>query len=517
MEGSPSDKRPPEVTDPEEAFDLDAIRASLRASGVGVWFFDPRSDQVVWDEEMCRIAGCPPGKNPTRYGEWREFVHPEDRARVEAIFDDSVIHGVYPDLEHRLVRPDGTVRHILAKGTVVLGDDGRPTRINGVVVDLTDRRQLEDKIREDMRLESLGRLAGGIAHDFNNMLTVILGSANLALDVVGARGEVAESLLAIREAAERSATLTAQLLAFARRHAIRPLPTDLSALVVHGLPMLRQLLGPTINVETHLAPGVFAVVDPAQLHQALMNLAANARDAMMDGGQLKVSVTRAGGGRRPLALIEVADSGHGIAPDVLPRVFEPFFSTKGPAGGAGLGLATVHGIVRQHGGHVHIDSTTTGGTRITIELSAIDPFVEGGAGSKQVDPPAHTSTARAVVLLVDDDPRVRAITSTLLRRLGHEVIEAHDGIEALASAAARRPDLVVTDLVMPRLGGLELVKALRADNPGLPAVVLTGYGTGPDESVAQSALPDAMWVSKPFHPDQLAERVTQLLSESVRR
>lgn len=513
MEGHEPETPPRTEVEAERPFELDAIRASLRASGVGVWAFEPAKNLVFWDEEMCRIAGCSAESRPRDYAAWREFVHPEDRARVEAMVGDSLTRGEYPDLEHRLVRPDGSVRHILAKGNVVLGPDGLAQRVNGVVIDLTERRQLEDRIREDMRLESLGRLAGGIAHDFNNMLTVILGSANLALDLGGATGEVAQSLEAIREAAERSATLTAQLLSFARRHAIRPVPTELSALVARAVPMLRQLVGPGVRVETQLAPGVFAAVDAAQLQQALMNVAANARDAMADKGVLRVVVARSGGGRRPLAQIEVSDNGDGIAPEVMPRVFEPFFSTKGPGGGAGLGLAIVHGIVRQHGGHVHLDSAAGAGTRITIEL----PAIEAASAVSEPTTPVRVSRSglRATVLLVDDEPRVRAITATLLRRLGHEVLEAHDGVEALASAAERKPDLVVTDLAMPRLGGLELIRALRVDAPALPAVVLTGLGGAPDASVDPATVPDAVWVSKPYHPDHLAERVTQLLSESL--
>lgn len=515
MEGHEPERTPRTEVEPERAFELDAIRASLKASGVGVWSFEPAKNLVSWDEEMCRIAGCDRSGTPRDYQSWREFVHPEDRARVEAMVGESLTRGEYPDLEHRIVRPDGSVRHILAKGNVILGPDGVAQRVNGVVIDLTERRQLEERIREDMRLESLGRLAGGIAHDFNNMLTVILGSANLALDLGGATGEVARSLEAIREAAERSATLTAQLLAFARRHTIRPVPTELSALVARAVPMLRQLVGPHVRLETALPPAVFAAVDGAQLQQALMNLAANARDAMPEGGVLRVAVGRAGAGRRALAQIEVSDTGEGIPPEALPRVFEPFFSTKGPGGGAGLGLAIVHGIVRQHGGHVRIDSGPGLGTRIAIELPALDA---ARISSEHVPPvPALRTGLRATVLLVDDEPRVRAITATLLRRLGHEVLEAHDGVEALASAAERKPDLVVTDLVMPRLGGLELIRALRVDAPALPAVVLTGLGGGPDESDDPATVPDAVWVSKPYHPDHLAERVTQLLSESLAR
>lgn len=544
------------------------VRQAMEAAGVGLWVFDVTADRVTWSSSMCRIAGVDPSDFPRDYAQWRELVHPEDLGRVESMVQEAMSRGEYPDMEHRLLRPDGEVRHVLAKGAVERSEDGRPLRIIGSVVDVTDRRELESRIREDMRLESLGRLAGGIAHDFNNMLTVILGSANLALDLlVDADGPVADNLIAIREAAERSATLTAQLLAFARRHASLPRQADLAALIERGLPLVGHLVGPAVRVVADLDPPVPLEVDPSQFQQLFMNLAANARDAMPGGGVLVIRARLEARGRRAVARMELEVTGSGIPPEVMPRVFEPFFSTKGPLGGAGLGLATVYGIVRQHGGHVHIHSEPGRGTRVTIEWPAAvgarvastggedasaSPWLplEGaqasplGASGPESPPeppdggldrtaqrPAPPSPeapvrpwtrqpgwlpARALILLVDDEPRVRAVTSTLLGRLGHEVVEANDGVEALALAAVRPPDLVVTDLVMPRLGGAELIRALRDGRPRLPAIVMTGFGGAlpGDGDWGSAVLPaDVTCIAKPFHPDQLAERVTTLLSE----
>jgi PAS domain S-box-containing protein len=501
------------------------FRAAVEASDIGLWVFDVVEDSVVWSPSLCRIAGVTDDDRPRSYADWRELVHPEDLARVEAMVQESLLRGEYPDLEYRVLRTDGEVRHIFSKGSAERGPDGVPRRLTGIVIDVTEQRRLEAQIREDMRLESLGRLAGGIAHDFNNMLTVILGSANLALDLSGATGMVADNLAAIRDAAERSATLTAQLLAFARRHASLPRPTDLGELVTRGLGLVRHLVGPAIQIATDLAPSVPVEVDPNQFQQVLMNLAANARDALPNGGTMTVRTRVELRGRRSVAFFEVEDDGAGISPEVLPRVFEPFFSTKGPLGGAGLGLATVYGIVRQHGGHVHMHSEMGRGTRVVIELpTTAAPLTKSAPARSQgaesaagpVRPRPGWVPTRVLVLLVDDEPRVRAVTSTLLRRLGHEVLEANDGVEALALAAVRPPDLVVTDLVMPRVGGLQLIEALRDGRPFLPAIVMTGFGSGGAAEAgfgSPDLARDVVWIAKPFHPDVLAERVTTLLTE----
>jgi len=277
------------------------FRAAVEASDIGLWVYDVVEDSVVWSASMCRIAGVTDDDRPRSYADWRELVHPEDLARVEAMVQESLLRGEYPDLEHRLLRKDGEVRNILSKGSVERGPDGGPRRLAGMVIDVTEQRRLEAQIREDMRLESLGRLAGGIAHDFNNMLTVILGSANLALDLSGATGMVADNLAAIRDAAERSATLTAQLLAFARRHSSLPRPADLGELVTRGLGLVRHLVGPSIRITADLAPSVPVEVDPNQFQQVLMNLAANARDALPNGGPSRSAhgSSRGGGGRWP--------------------------------------------------------------------------------------------------------------------------------------------------------------------------------------------------------------------------
>jgi len=519
----------PNLAGPERARALTdrEFRAAVEASGIGLWVFDLGEDSVVWNASLCSIAGVSDDERPRSYADWRELVHPEDLARVEAMVQESLVRGEYPDLEHRLLRRDGEVRHIVSKGKVEHGPDGAPQRLTGMVIDVTEQRRLEGQIREDMRLESLGRFAGGIAHDFNNMLTVILGSANPALELTGATGMVADNLAALRDAAERSATLTAQLLAFARRHASLPRLADLGELVARGLGLVRHLVGPTIRIATDLAPNVPVEVDPNQFQQVLMNLAANARDALPNGGSVTLRTRVESRGRRSVAFFEVEDDGAGISPEVLPRVFEPFFSTKGPLGGAGLGLATVYGIVRQHGGHVHMHSELGRGTRVVIELpaSTATPVGKSGPSARVFAPepaegpvrprPAWVPT-RVLVLLVDDEPRVRAVTSTLLRRLGHEVLEANDGVEALALAAIRPPDLVVTDLIMPRVSGLQLIEALRDGRPFLPAIVMTGFGAG-GSAEAGSGSPDlardVVWIAKPFHPDVLAERVTTLLTE----
>jgi PAS domain S-box-containing protein len=404
--------------------------------------------------------------------------------------------------------------------TATLG--GAP-RLVVAVRDISERRRAEEeratlhrRLEEAQRLEAIGRLAGGVAHDFNNLLTPIMGEAEAALEVLGYDHPVATELRAILEAAGRAGALTRQLLAFGRRQVLQPRLVDLNAEVTSLHAMLRRVIGEDVEVRLALAPGPVALrADPGQVQQVLLNLAVNARDAMPSGGVLTLATrvvpgaeVAAASGAPPRDLVEltVADTGAGMSDEVRARIFEPFFTTKAPGQGTGLGLATVLGVVQQHGGTVEVRSARGRGTVFRILLPGAD---------EPLPPPSPAATApdgaarRLSILLAEDEPAVRRLVAGYLAEAGHAVLAAPDAEQALALAAAHAGplDLLVSDVVMPGMNGRQLHEAIRARRPGLKVVFMSGYPAlpGTQEEIVAGG-PGAV-LSKPFTREELLARV----------
>ena len=391
------------------------------------------------------------------------------------------------------------------------------------VVDRTAQRRTERRLAEGARLETVGRLAGGIAHDFNNVLAVILGSAG-AMRAIGLAPEAAAELGHLEDAAGRGAGLVRQLLAFARQQRLQPRILGLNDAVAALAPLLRHLVGEGIQVVLELEqPGRLVRIDPTQLDQIVMNLAANARDAMPEGGTLRIATGHAvvlrpegeGPGAVPpgrYAVLEVSDTGCGIAPEALPRLFEPFFTTRPDQGGTGLGLATVQGIVAQSGGHIGVVSRPGEGSSFRIHLprqgEAVIPAAALGA-SLLPDRPGPLAAAR--ILLVEDEAPLRRLATLVLRRAGHEVAEAdcaEAALDLLADAAA--PDILVSDVAMPGMDGLALARQLRVRWPGLPVLLLSGYA---ESTLSVSLEAEAIsFLPKPYAPADLLASLAEALA-----
>ncbi len=389
--------------------------------------------------------------------------------------------------------------------------------------DVTEHQQLEEQFRQAQRLESIGRLAGGVAHDFNNLLTVILScSEAMKQDRADGREIDPEDISEIHDAGERARDLTRQLLAFARKQVIAPVPLDLNTVVRGSEKLLLRIMGEDVRLVVKLAPGLWPTMcDVHQVEQVLLNLAANARDAMPGGGALEIETRNAGPGdvggiglpgHQPgeWVLVVVSDTGSGMTPEVMDHLFEPFFTTKERGRGTGLGLATVHGIVAQSGGHIHVQSEVGRGTTFRMFFPrTVEPH-----GPRQPEPAAVPGTSRGheTILVVEDDSRVRAVTVRALAEQGYTVLPAGDGEEALALArnCARAIDLVVTDVVMPGMGGREVVDRLREGTPGLPALFVSGYT---QDAIAQRGVLDSgvEFLPKPFTPATLVARVRAVL------
>lgn len=413
----------------------------------------------------------------------------------------------------RLAAPEGGQGMPVAPHRIALPEGG------GVLVlrDLTQDRAMADRVAEGDRLQALGVLAGGIAHDFNNLLAVVLGATEDAVRLAGpdAPPALLAELAQVQEAAGRGAALVRQMMAYARQQVLAPRLVNLNAAVESMAQLLRPLLGRSVSLVVELdSPGRMVRIDPTQLDRVLMNLAMNARQAMPRGGRLVLRTGRAlllqpqqeGAERIPAGrwtVLEVEDSGEGIPPAILPRIFEPFFTGRGPQGGTGMGLATVHGIVRQSGGYVSVRSRPGEGALFRILLPRVEDAAEPAAT------PASALAAGAAapgrLLLVEDEAPLRRLAERALARAGWAVMAAEDAESALAlvEAAAEPPALLVSDVVMPGMDGVALAAQLRERFPGLPVLLVSGYAP----SMVEQGLPGGAlhFLAKPYRPAELVE------------
>jgi two-component system cell cycle sensor histidine kinase/response regulator CckA len=375
--------------------------------------------------------------------------------------------------------------------------------------------QREAQERQADKMEAVGRLAGGIAHDFNNLLTGILTYSELILQELRPSDPLRADIEQIRQAGQRSAGLTRQLLAFSRRQVLQPRVVSLNALTTELEPMLSRLLGTEVALDLLLDPETGNVmVDPNQIEQVLVNLITNARDAMPGGGRVSITTANAqlhrdeGAQDAPYVAIAVKDTGSGMDAATLARVFEPFFTTKQGSSGTGLGLSTVFGIIEQSGGHIVVESQPGQGSEFTIYLPRYTGS-EPAVSTAERDVPRGGSET---LLLVEDEDTVRASVRRLLEWHGYRVIEAGNGREALRiyEDNPEAIDLVLTDLVMPEMGGYELVEQLRIRNPALRVVFMSGYT---DRAVANdgSMQPATGFVEKPFTVDTLMRQLREVL------
>ena len=455
--------------------------------------------------------------------QWLEAIHTDDRERVAtAELTKQAVSGY--DEEYRIVRPDGSVRWIRDRAFPVRDSGERVVRFAGVAEDITERRQLEAQLRQSQKMEAVGQLAGGLAHDFNNLLTIITGYSELLLDTLPPGDPSREFVDEIMTAADRSAALTRQLLAFSRKQVLAPAILDINEVVRDTEKMLRRVIGEDVELRAALQPHLgYVKADPGQLEQALLNLVVNARDAMPQGGTLTIetknlalddtpAATEAGA-RHACVMLSVSDSGSGMTDEVQRHVFEPFFTTKPPGKGTGLGLAVVHGFVQQSGGHVEISSALGMGTSVRIYLPRTD--LPGGTGAAPADSAGALPRGTETILLVEDEEGVRTLARIVLQRCGYVVLEASRGDEALRIAAAQQTpiDLLVTDVVMPGGGGRPLAEQLCLSYPELKVLYVSGYT---DDAVVRHGIlhEQVNFLQKPFNPMALARKIRSVLSST---
>ncbi len=392
-----------------------------------------------------------------------------------------------------------------------------------VVRALNQQEQLRGQLLQAQKMEAVGRLAGGIAHDFNNLMTAVLGYAELAER--RARGDVVleEDIREIKKAIGRANDLTRQLLAFSRRQVLEAEPFDLNAIITEMSGLLRRLIGEDVVLVIDIgAESGWIEADPGQIEQVVLNLAVNARDAMPDGGRLTIETGTCSLGPEQAARFDglspgrhvqltIRDTGPGMTREVQHRAFEPFFTTKAAGEGTGLGLSTVYGIVKQSGGDIWLDSVPGAGTSVSLVLPEVEPRETPAAPDEQVPPPR--ARGRGSILLVEDDDVVRDLVSKVLRRAGYELVEAREGHEALRAWSEYRGDfdLLITDVVMPGLGGLDVADRVARDRAGCGILFMSGYADRSAEEI-RSRFPRASRLQKPFTPAQLTGVVADLLA-----
>ncbi|MBA3346927.1 MAG: response regulator [Actinobacteria bacterium] len=422
--------------------------------------------------------------------------------------------------ERQLVGAGGNVVFAQVAVSLVRDANTNPQFALAMIEDVTEQRELEERLRQSQKLEAIGRLAGGVAHDFNNMLTAIGGYNSFALERAPEGTPLHSDLQEVRKATERATILTRQLLAFSRKQILQPELLNLNAVVLDLESMLRPLIGEDIVLTTSLDAGLGPIeADPGQLQQVVMNLVVNARDAMPDGGSLAIETANVDvetGGDASIepgryVMLTVRDTGHGIDAATLEQIFEPFFTTKETGKGTGLGLATVYGIVKQSGGYVVVESELGAGTAFSIylrrssELSVPLPEVLA-----EPDDAVDGDEAGETVLLVEDEEVVRRLVRQVLEGGGYRVLEAADGGEALGLGRAHRVDLLLTDMVMPKLGGSEVAEQLRLATPELKVIYMSGYADG--GILANGTLhAGTELIEKPFAFADLLARVRRVL------
>ncbi len=478
-------------------------------------------DAIVWEsttpdrDSLTYLGGREemllgyPREQWMKSGFWMSLVHPEDRLAA-LTFVEAAQQSENFELLYRMISADGDVRQVRDIVTVTRDPDGTIQRLRGVITDITERQQIAARLTQAQKMEAVGQLAGGIAHDFNNLLTIVSGYArrlSARADLTSAQSDLEQILLA----ADRAAELTRQLLAFARRGHTSASLIDVSGLARELEPMLRRLLAADIVFDFQLAPGLPQVMmDRTGLEQIMMNLMINASDAMPAGGTLRVTTRErsvsaeeaAVHGLEPGPYIQlaIADTGTGMAPETVERIFEPFFSTKGERG-TGMGLATVYGTVDQADGWIDVTSTIGVGTTFTVVLPA--------AGEPADGPPQDP--ARPTLLLVEDEPALRTLVVTMLEEEGYLILQAGNGLDAIAVAERHRGDidLLLTDVVMPRMSGPELAQKLRALRPGLEVLFMSGYN---DSRLVHRGVEESNvnLLVKPFSPDELVVKVGEL-------
>lgn len=501
------------------------LRAVVDNSPIAIIVLDLEERVTRWNPAAEQMFGW---TSDEMLGQPYSIMIPEERAQEHAKLHEALLRGdVVTEFETQRRRSDGSPVDVVLSVAALREPEGPPRGFAILMADVTERRKLEMRFRQALKMEAVGQLAGGIAHDFNNILTVITSYSSLLLAQLPSDNPMRSDVEQIGSAANRASALTRQLLAFSRQQLLRPRVLNLNEVVRELENFLRRIVRENIDIVTSLDPDLGHVeADPGQMEQVIVNLVVNARDAMPEGGTLGIRTANAvfdetssprfedltmAPGR--YALVSISDTGVGMPPEVQTRVFEPFYTTKAPGEGTGLGLATVYGIVKQSGGYIWLSSEPGKGTTFDVYL----PFT---AKAAEVALREQARTGRLdgseTILLVEDDAVLRAVACRAVRAYGYQVLEASDGREALELCESYEEPihLVVTDVVMPEMSGSDLAHRIAERHPEVKVLLMSGYMRDP--AVRRSIVREGgAFLPKPFTPELLVERIREVLDSGV--
>jgi signal transduction histidine kinase/CheY-like chemotaxis protein len=495
-----------------------------RLGKIGAWAIELPQYDLTWSDEVCFIHDLPPGYKPT-FAEGTSYFLPENRAEVESKVKACAAHGIPYNFEVPKLTAKGRRIWVRSTGEAVRDSDGRIIRLQGAFQDISERKELESQILRAQRMESIGTLASGIAHDLNNVLSPIVLGAGL-IELLDPREEILAIVKNVEQSARRGADLVKQVLSFARGVEGSRVPIQLQALVREIESIVANSFPKQITFEPEIAPDLWLVVgDPTQLNQVVLNLCVNARDAMPTGGRILVSVRNLKitaskpAGQSAVAAgkyvaLEVADTGCGMPPEIMERIFEPFYTTKALGKGTGLGLSTVLGIVRSHGGFVNVTSEVAKGSRFTVYLPA---RIETGAPiPTEVSPALRPRGHGELILLVEDEASILNVTKRTLETFGYRVLTASNGAEAIELYVPRQAEiaLVLTDMMMPVMAGPALIVALRRANPAVKVIAASGLLANADPDRPATSTP-RHFLAKPYSADAMLTMIEQVLSARI--
>lgn len=498
------------------------LRYALEGTNDGLWDVQFKSGRTFLSPRSCEILGYGEDEVNDVIKVWSDLVHPDDlritEERLQAHIDG---RAVIFEVEQRLRTKSGDWKWVHTRGKVVERDmDGAPLRITGTHSDISDKKILESQLHQAQKMESVGLLAGGVAHDFNNMLGVVIGYAELALLKIKPSQPHYADFIQIRSAAERSADLTRQLLAFARKQTISPQVIDMNETISGMLKMLQRLIGENISLTLQTSSKLWLVkVDPSQVDQMLVNLSVNARHAINDVGSITIELDNSDFAASycdthkyvepgQYVRLVVSDNGCGMDKETQAHIFEPFFTTKGVGQGTGLGLATVYGIVKQNNGFINVYSEPGQGTAFTIYLPR---HIGEDVQAPEKDLAEAVPRGNETILLVEDEPTILMMAALMLEEQGYTVLSAGTTVEAirLFHEQAGKINLVITDVVMPGMSGRDLVEKLWLINPLLNCLFMSGYTA--DYIAPHSVLEGVNFIQKPFSLSGLANKVREVL------
>ncbi len=500
------------------------MRFALQSADVGIWDMDYTTGVLQWSEILEAQYGLKPGTFGGTLEAFLECVHPQDRDALSETLAEATRSGADFSVQHRTIWPDGTVRWLTVAGRIHLGGNGKPVRGLGISLDVTERHTLEQQYQQAQKMEAIGRLAGGVAHDFNNLLTAILGYCELVLEDLAPTDPHQTDIAEIQKAGERAADLTRQLLALSRKQIIEPTLLDLNVVVANMRSLLDRLIEEDVTVVVALRPEPARVkADRGQIEQIVLNLAVNARDAMAGGGTLTIEVANVELDEHyatahfsvkpgPYVVLTVTDTGTGMTPLMQARLFEPYFTTKEPGKGTGLGLATIHGIVTRSGGSVQVYSEVGRGTSFKVYFPRAD------AADMATETATAVSGSHAggqTVLLVEDSEGLRELARRLLERQGYTVLAAGNADEALQLFDQNASiDVLLTDVVMPGASGPELTRQLIELRPELRVIYMSGYT---EEAIVHHGVRNSgvAFLHKPFTSATLGRKIREVVDRQV--